>query len=372
MHDAILLSGWRWATFNTPERIAAALSAAGAKVLYCENPSSFLKNASTPAEALSTEIFVYKPLILGQRLNNFSFSAQLQCRSIAKQITIQSKKLGLQEPVFFYPHLKSLTPLLHQMKSRGFRLVHLCIDAPESYQWEQIELSDLTLTIPPSIHEVLEQRYPGKSYLIPQPYYAAPSADSWGEPAYLTAIPRPRFAYVGPAFQRLDVPLIEAVFRTHPEWHFLTFGGSRISNLPNTHCIPWCDWKDIPRIAQHIDAGFMPYNRSLEFNFHCVPLKLFDYFAAGLPVVSTSIPYVQRYPELIFLADTAEQISNSLAAALSEPADSQLKQKRRELISSHSIASVAERLKSILLSGFVERGSQSRLVPDKNSKGAPR
>jgi glycosyltransferase involved in cell wall biosynthesis len=56
------------------------------------------------------------------------------------------------------------------------------------------------------------------------------------------------------------------------------------------------------------------------------PIKLYEYFSAGLPVISSRIPEVELYPDLVYIADTPFEFSAMLAQAVEE--DPCLKKKR--------------------------------------------
>lgn len=345
MRDAIVFSGWVWETFNVPERFALALAHEGATVLYCENPVSLFLRRGRKFEEVFWGVHAYGPKFFGQRLNVIPGIAHLQCRLLAAEVSSLSSSLGLRDPLFIYPHLKNLTPLCRLMKHHGFPLVHLCIDYPEPYQEEQIALADRCLVIPPGVFRDLRERHGDKVSLIPQLYYsgqAIPVGPGSGiTKDLLQSIPHPRLAYVGPASDRLDLPLIDAVLRGHPEWQLITFGGDRCASLPNVHVLPWLNWQEIPTIVRSCDIGFMPYERTTQKNLQCVPLKLFDYFAAGLPVVSTPISYVQAMNGLVYVADSASSLAIAVRQALAEPPNSAVKERRKQIAQAHSIEAIA-------------------------------
>lgn len=349
--DAILFSGWVWEAFNAPERFALALAHAGARVLYCENPVSRFLRSGRKLQEVFPGVYAYGPEFIGHRLNVIPGVAHFQCRMLSAELVSLSISLGLRDPLFVYPHLKKFTPLCKQMKRLGFPLVHLCIDYPEPYQEEQISLADRCLVIPPGVFRELRQRHGDKVYLIRQLYFSdsdvPTGVGSAGAEDFLHPIPHPRLAYVGPASDRLDLPLIEDLFRENPEWHLITFGGDRCVSLPNVHVLPWAHWRDIPAIVHLCDVGFMPYECTTKKNFHCVPLKLFDYFSAGLPVVSTPIAYVQAMDDLVYVGDSVPSLVLAVQQALSELPDSPTKERRKQIAQVHSIEANADDLARI-------------------------
>lgn len=82
-----------------------------------------------------------------------------------------------------------------------------------------------------------------------------------------------------------------------------------------------------------------------------MPLKVFDYFHAGIPVVSTPIVNLWGYYETIYFGDTAEELTGAVESALDEPADSPRKSIRKQIAERQSIAALAEVLSQVLFSG---------------------
>ena len=290
-------------------------------------------------------VHAYGPEFLGHRLNVLPGMAHLQCRMLADQVTSLSSVLGLRDPVFVYPHLENFTPLCSEMKRRGFPLVHLCIDYPEPYQEVQISIADRCLTVPPQVFEALRERHGEKVSLIPQLYYDGEEIhevlSSPDTADFLQAIPHPRLTYLGPASNRLDLLMIEPLLREHPDWQMITFGREPCLSLPNVHVLPWADWQNIPSIVASSDIGFMPYECLTQKNLQCVPLKLFDYFAAGLPVVSTPITYVRTMSDLVYIGDSRAALGVAISRALAEPKDSPLRERREQIARKHAISTLA-------------------------------
>lgn len=354
VRDAIVMSGWSWENYNDPERIALALSQLGARVLYCENPSSWLRNTSSEVTEIEPGIFRFRPQFLGHRLNRLHLGFdRLQARMIAAQVQKAAAKLELKDPLFIYPHGEFFVPLCREFKKRGVPLVHCCFDYPEPGQGRHIELSDYTLTLSRSVFHQLRARYGAKISIIPQVRWldgGEPQKARGIEPSELSAIPKPRLGYIGLVSNRLNFPVLQELLVTHPDWHFLHFGDSKCLPLPNVHTVEWRDAANLDDLVASLDVGFMPYNCHSDKDFHCMPLKVFDYFNAGIPVVSTPIVNLWEYSDAIYFGDTAEELATAIERALGEPADSSLKSLRREIAKRQSIPALAESLSRILFS----------------------
>ena len=95
----------------------------------------------------------------------------------------------------------------------------------------------------------------------------------------------------------------------HPEWQFLCFGDTKALPLPNVHSVGWQKPSDLYAYVASFDVGVMPYDCFDEKNLHCAPLKVFDYFLTGLPVVSTPTIPLWEFADLIYFGETAEEFS---------------------------------------------------------------
>jgi hypothetical protein len=350
MHDAIVASGWTWEASNVPERMASALARAGSRVLYCENPASFLRTVRPLAE-VEKGVFALGLQHFGHRLNSLSILRPLQAKLLATEILNTATRLHLNDPVFIYPHGDYVLPLCREFKRRGFKLIHVCMDYELELLREHVRESDLALVIPDAAFKELREQFGTKVRRIPQFSYVDDSIRSPNgllESPELSRIPKPRLGYLGGLTGRISLPLVGETLSRHPEWHFLSFETRKWLHLPNEHVLPWRSRDDLAGILAGLDVGFMPYDCTIPKNLHCVPLKLFDYFARGMPVVSTPIVFLQEYDDLVYLGSTPDELSDAISRALREPADSPKRARRIAVTREHSIERSAQILAALL------------------------
>jgi glycosyltransferase involved in cell wall biosynthesis len=347
MRDAIVLSGWGWENCGTPERICLALSSLGAKVLHCEPPVSvFRAQKHRPLRELKKNIYGLQLQFLSSRAMEVPIVRELQANAMCRQIRRAALAVNLRRPILMYSWLSNLFPVAAQI-SRDHKSIHLCLDytgVDPNYD-RYVEVSDLTLAIPKTCYHRLKAKFGEKVMLLSQPVDCArimrQSPVDGSEPAELIGIPRPRLGYSGPALRRLNMPLLVTLLQNHPEWHFVSVGSGKVASLPNVHALPRVSPEALWGYAQGFDVGFMPYDCYDGFNLHCVPLKLFEYFALGIPVVSTPIINLWEYKNLVYFGDTAEELARAVAAALNEPVDSPKRAMRMEIARKHSIENLA-------------------------------
>jgi hypothetical protein len=356
LRDAIVFSTWSWEVFNVPERVALALASRGRRVLYSEMPGSRLRRGEKAPHAVAPGVYSFAPRYLGAKLNSVPLAGSLQWKIVAQQVIAHANELKLRDPWFLYSHVDGIAPLCREMRREGFPLIHICMDYPEPYQDELIELSDQTLVIPKSVFRDLRAKYGTKIEWIPQSIHLPArlfgaelrGKDPHAEPDELRAVPRPRLGYLGPIFARVNLAVLREVLARNPGWHFVYFGKSKDLDLPNAHGIDWHTPEELPGFVASFDVGLMPYDCSDKKNLHCSPLKLYDYFLAGLPVVATPILELAEFQTLIYSGDTASELSDAIVQALAEPADSPKRGLRVGVARAHSTEALGLRLEEVL------------------------
>jgi glycosyltransferase involved in cell wall biosynthesis len=110
----------------------------------------------------------------------------------------------------------------------------------------------------------------------------------------------------------------------------------------------WHPPDELQRYAESFDVGLMPYDCLGKKNLHCSPLKLYDYFLTGLPVVSTPILEISELKDLVYVGSNAEELSIAVGRALKEPSDSPKRSLRAEVARAHSTEAQGRRLEEVL------------------------
>ena len=319
-------------------------------MLYCDMPVSRFRRKGTQLSEVEPSIHRYGPEYLGKKVNDIPIFRELQWEMVARQALRQAEALQLKNPLFVYSHIERIAPLCKAMKVAGLPLVHICMDYPEAYQYELIALSDRTLVIPRAVFHKLRAKYGDKIQWIPQSIHLPTVASNGArpEPAEFASVPRPRLGYLGPIFARLNLGMLREVLTANPQWHFVYFG--RSSNLPlaNAHEMGWRPPQELPSYVEAFDVGVMPYDCFDEKNLHCSPLKLYDYFLAGIPVVATPILELLQFQDLIYFGESADEFADAIDAALREPRDSAKRQHRMEVARAHSTEVLGQRLDGAL------------------------
>ncbi len=73
--------------------------------------------------------------------------------------------------------------------------------------------------------------------------------------------------------------------------------------VPNMHFLGRRPYADLPAYCKGLDVGLIPFKIN-DLTRAVNPIKLREYLAAGLPVVSTPLPEVLLYTQVIKIGDT--------------------------------------------------------------------
>jgi glycosyltransferase involved in cell wall biosynthesis len=124
-----------------------------------------------------------------------------------------------------------------------------------------------------------------------------PKTDVAPEIAHLKG---PVIGFVGLIQDWVDTDAIAYLAEKRPDWNFVVIGKSLVdvSHLkkPNVHLLGRKAYADLPPYMKRFDVGLIPF-RLNELTRNVNPIKLREYFSAGLPVVSSDIPEVRMYAD---------------------------------------------------------------------------
>ncbi|MCB9868615.1 MAG: glycosyltransferase [Planctomycetes bacterium] len=185
------------------------------------------------------------------------------------------------------------------------------------------------------------------------------SADGLAEPADLAAIPRPRVGFLGGLRDHLvDMPLLAAVARALPDVQLVLVGDvpgdvGPLDGLPNVHFLGFKDHAAIPAYGAWLDVGLMPY-RDTPWIRACNPIKLKEYLALGLEVVSTDFPAARRYAAHIAIAAGHAEFVAGVQQAVAVADEGRRAERRvlaRRLLAADTWAAKAEVLERLMQPG---------------------
>ncbi|MHB1344382.1 MAG: glycosyltransferase [Thermoleophilia bacterium] len=237
-------------------------------------------------------------------------SARWTVPSLARVIRAE----GFWEPDLVWLTNPTFEPLTHRIRGRC-TAVRVADDTTafanvpgsiRELEHRAIANADLVFAVAASVHERLIRT---RSHVIrlANGVDAAFFGDPMPEPADLGDLPHPRVLYVGAMERWFDGRLLAECASRLPEATFVLVGpdgpGLRpLDGLANVHWYGPRPYADVPAYMQHADAGVIPFVRSpLVDAVH--PIKLYEYLAAGLPVVAVRWPELEAMDAPVTLAE---------------------------------------------------------------------
>jgi glycosyltransferase involved in cell wall biosynthesis len=169
-------------------------------------------------------------------------------------------------------------------------------------------------------------------------------------PEELRVIPRPRLGLVGNIRDWIDFPLIAEVLQRSPEWSVIFIGPKdrsataameALRQYRNFYWLGPKPFQELPRWLAGLDVGLIPYLQT-EFTRYVNPTKLYEYWAAGLPVVITSLGDLQPIDDCLWIADTPNKYLDALQSAL-DTNTTHHQEQRKLLAKPHSWENLAKR-----------------------------
>ncbi len=296
---------WHRQLFQRPQQLAFALANQGALVFY---------NQITPLpehakiEKLSTRLFLCSiPLDLYSGLNHYFV-----------YVLTWNKKflLKFDRPSILYDYLDDISTfegnaaqLLKDHRSL-LRDSDLVIATAHELVEKVKHIRSDTIYIPNGVDF---------SHFDPSSPNAFHQVDDLGN---ITKQGKPIVGYYGALASWFDYDLLTAVAKMRRDLNFILIGPkyddsfekSGICNLPNIIYLGPKPYDQLPYYLANFDVAILPF-RINEITQSTSPIKLFEYFAGGKPVVSTALKEVIQYPVALIGKDSygfSQQLDKAL------------------------------------------------------------
>ncbi|MEQ8469752.1 MAG: glycosyltransferase [Marinoscillum sp.] len=134
--------------------------------------------------------------------------------------------------------------------------------------------------------------------------------------------PRKVVGYVGSIDFRLDYDLLEHLIRAKKKYDFHFVGRvtepeqqQRLAKYPNVNFFGPQQPNDIPKKMAQFDIGIIPFAKN-EFTKNIYPLKINEYLAVGIPVVSTDFASLDDFKEVVAISKSNLEFQAHLDAEL--------------------------------------------------------
>jgi len=198
--------------------------------------------------------------------------------------------------------------------------------AMQAKEGELARRADLTVFTARDLEPDVKALGPNQTLFLPNGVDYASFQGEFAEPADLEAVPHPRVIYVGALEEWFNATWLAAAARRSPKAHFVVIGPpgpatAPLQGLPNVHLMGVRPHGLLPAYLRHSDCGIIPFDVEGHGGLlHGVnPMKLYEYLAAGLPVVASAWRELERVKSPARLCRTEAQFVQGVRDALARP-----------------------------------------------------
>ncbi|MFA5050613.1 MAG: glycosyltransferase [Patescibacteria group bacterium] len=159
-------------------------------------------------------------------------------------------------------------------------------------------------------------------------------------------IPRPIIGYIGTIQNRVDFNLLEYLAQQNPDKSFVLIGPlwpvflrklrrptteiKKLKKYKNIHLLGRRPYDLTPAYIKFFDVAINPHKLD-EFIKYTDSLKVLEYLACGMPVVTTPPSGVEKFSHLLYIAADYQDFNKNIETALAEN-QPELKEKRLKRI----------------------------------------
>lgn len=280
-------------------------------------------------EEISPNLHVFTPIVLPfpastltRKFNGVLLRLALwRCRRL----------LGMKE-FQLWTFLPSMVELAGRMGEE--RLVYYCVDewskfsfidgeAMRSMETRLLELADVVFVTSDRLYRD-KARFNSKTHLIEHgvdyEHFSRARREKLPEPEDMRLVKKPTLGFFGLIHEWIDLDLIEYLARSRPQWSIVLIGKcsvdvGRLKQYANVHLLGQKPYQSLPAYCRMFDVGLIPFAVN-ELTANVNPIKLREYLAAGVAVVSTRLPECEKYRDLVHIAGTHQEFAEAVERAL--------------------------------------------------------
>ncbi len=212
------------------------------------------------------------------------------------------------------------------------------------------------------------------TYLIPNgcdyDYFSQASSRTLPVPQEMQNLPRPIIGYIGVLATWCDFDLVDQMARNFPNFSFVMIGPkynvSEVPQHPNLHWLGFKPYTELAYYAQMFDVGIIPFKISSMIEA-VNPIKMWEYMAVGMPVVTTALPEAKQYEGLIYYSGNYNEFFSNITRAIADTSPERCEQ-RMELARSNSWRERAQQILTIIQNHLAAKGiDKAKPLPELNA-----
>jgi glycosyltransferase involved in cell wall biosynthesis len=292
-----------------------------------------LKGFTQPVREVEANIFVLNPLAIPAYGSEAIVS--LNEATLIRQIKRAMKKLAMRDVVnmVFNPAAGMVAGKIGES-----HIIYYCVDEYTAFtgsaglkdiEEKLFKISDLVVVSAKRLYESKE-RFNPNTHIIRHgtdwKHFRSALDGSTAVPEEIADLPRPIIGFHGLLADWVDYELIRKTAEHFSTGSVVLIGKTSVDaqekikvldGVPNIHRLGRKPYSGLPAYCKGFDVAINPFVINA-LTLAANPLKVREYLAAGLPVVSTDIPEVRVLKDILVGVDHADFISK-IEAALANP-----------------------------------------------------
>ena len=340
--NIVIFSPIRWKfLWQRPQQIASRLAHEGHNIVFLQYPYTF-----TPSTLI--ENYFEKNTFLIKRVLENLHVVNMFIPPFRGKLVFFAKKLGL---LLFRVYLKCLNfePkiaifyslshvfLLDALKTMNVKILYDCVDehsgfsgihdVSEVLMTEEylITNSDIVIATSKNLCEKIS-KINSNCFYVPN----AADLEHFNSATHIMERPReiknlkhPIIGFIGAIWDWIDIDLLCKLAELHPEYSILlvgpvNYGLDMLKQHPNIMMVGAKPYKVLPQYLFSMDVCLIPFKIN-KLTLSSNPIKLYEYLAAGKPVVSTALPEIcENASHVVLIARDDEDFIKKVEEAVKE------------------------------------------------------
>ncbi len=314
------------------------------KILYVECPGLRMPKGNTrDFKKIFQKIWkcISKPRQIGKQfwvytlfqipLHRYALIRALNEKLILFSLKRAMQQLGFTKPLLWF-HIPHLYMVPGKIPAKG--IIYYCIDnysalpdvnsgAVQFMDDEMTRKADLVFAVSEPVFQskkLLARELLLSPHGVDFIHFNQAALSSLEIPYDVACISAPIIGFWGLIENRIDLDLVAYLAKQQPTWNFVLIGyvedkDNPCTCLENVHFLGQRKFTELPGYARAFDVTMLPY-RMDDFFYNCNPLKLREYLATGKPVVSLRNPEVEKYQDIVAIADDYADFAKKIAWSL--------------------------------------------------------
>lgn len=312
----------------------------GNRIVYVDPPITYLSPFKNPAlrgrardrlRPAGKNIYVYSPPVILPFGSMYRTVNRINQRIISAGLKRACRELEFK-PTIIWTYLPNTVDL---SLPEGVTLVYDCADEHTAFPGlinrktvfeMEVELFTLAGASLASARELYRRKreFAPRLSVIPNgadvEHFCSALKPDLTVPEELAALPRPLVGYIGAVSAWLDQEMLAAAALAHPEWSVVLIGPvdtdvTCLKDLPNVRLLGHKAYSELPAYLKGFDVTVIPFKIN-ELTQGVNPVKLYEYLAAGKPVVSSDLPDVRPFLPLVSIAGDPDEFVKKIEEEL--------------------------------------------------------